>query len=395
MYIDLSSQPLPKIYMRKGRECYLDPIRKKLIYVTPEETVRQQVISHLLYDLNVPADMICVEENLSHYGIKSTRRTDITIKCYTDEGDLIPIAVIECKAPSVGLVDKVAEQLSFYSDTLGCDYAMMINGLEYECFHYNYETEQYDGLEELPNYSDMLENKYTILEPEPEQSRPTFEEIGEIFRENPAAFDIEISPTTEYNLACAAFNLLACLFDTDHKLPCRQYELFNLIEDYGVRRLTYGNASGGVFYGPYRSFLIERNGSTEFVSFGFSVYGRTEKPDCWRTALNVAIDNEKDSHHALQLSIDNNVVFRNKIVTFYHNGRIAIGNKGSGKVSELRSFIATRYPQIIDGNRFNLGKLTYDRNWNLDDKEVIELIENLISYALIRDEYRDFVKTHR
>ena len=395
MYIDLSSQPLPKIYMRKGRECYLDPIRKKLIYVTPEETVRQQVISHLLYDLNVPADMICVEENLSHYSIKSTRRTDITIKCYTDEGDLIPIAVIECKAPSVGLVDKVAEQLSFYSDTLGCDYAMMINGLEYECFHYNYKTEQYDGLEKLPNYSDMLENKYTLLEPEPEQSRPTFEEIGEIFRENPAAFDIEISPTTEYNLACAAFNLLACLFDTDHKLPCRQYELFNLIEDYGVRRLTYGNASGGVFYGPYRSFLIERNGSTEFVSFGFSVYGRTEKPDCWRTALNVAIDNEKDSHHALQLSIDNNVVFRNKIVTFYHNGRIAIGNKGSGKVSELLSFIATRYPQIIDGNRFNLGKLTYDRNWNLDDKEVIELIENLISYALIRDEYRDFVKTHR
>ena len=52
MYIDLSKQPLPKIYTRKGRECYLDPIRKKLIYITPEETVRQQVISHLLYDLN-------------------------------------------------------------------------------------------------------------------------------------------------------------------------------------------------------------------------------------------------------------------------------------------------------------------------------------------------------
>ena len=72
MFLDLSVQPLPKVYMRKNKECYLDPIRKKLIYITPEETVRQQVISHLLYDLKVPADMISVKEHLSHYGVNSS-----------------------------------------------------------------------------------------------------------------------------------------------------------------------------------------------------------------------------------------------------------------------------------------------------------------------------------
>lgn len=310
MYIDLAKQPLPKIYTRKGRECYLDPIRKKLIYITPEETVRQKVISHLLYDLDVPADMISVEENLSHYGIKSIRRTDITIKCLTKDGDLIPVAVIECKAPGIGLGDKVAEQLSFYSDTLGCDYAMMINDIEFQCYHYNEATQRYDLLEKLPCYADILENKYTIQPVEEQPPRPAFEEISKIFKENPAAYDMEISPATEHNLACAAFNLLTCLFDDDHKFPCRQYGAFNLIEDYGVRMLTYGNAGGGMFYGPYRSFLIERNSSTEFVSFGFSTYGRTEKPDSWKTALNVAIDNEKESHHALQLSIDDNVTVK-------------------------------------------------------------------------------------
>lgn len=395
MYIDLSLQPLPKVYTRKGKECYLDPIRQKLIYITPEETVRQQVISHLLYDLKVPADMISVEENLAHYGIKSIRRTDITIKCLTKEGDLIPIAVIECKAPGIGLGDKVAEQLSFYSDTLGCDYAMMINDIEYQCFHYNEDTQQYDLVEALPCYEDMLENKYTIQPLEEQPERPTFEEIGKIFKENPAAYDLEISPTTDYFLACASFNLLACLFDTDHKLPCRQYDAFNLIEDYGVRFLSYGNAGGGVFYGPYRSFLIERNGSTEFVSFAFSVYGRSEKPGSWKTALNVAIDNEKESHHALQLSIDDNVVYQNGKVIFYHSGRIAVGNKGSGKVSELRAFVEARCPKIIADNRFNLGVLKYDRNWTLDDSEVVDLMENLISYALIRDEYRAYVKEKR
>ena len=45
---------LPPIYKRNGKDCYLDPIRKKLIYITPEETVRQKTISYLLDELGVP-----------------------------------------------------------------------------------------------------------------------------------------------------------------------------------------------------------------------------------------------------------------------------------------------------------------------------------------------------
>lgn len=30
---------LPPIYHRNGKDCYLDPIRQKLIYITPEERV--------------------------------------------------------------------------------------------------------------------------------------------------------------------------------------------------------------------------------------------------------------------------------------------------------------------------------------------------------------------
>jgi len=54
MVIDFSKEALPPIYERNGRKCYLDPIREKLIYITPEETVRQQVISYLLNKLNIP-----------------------------------------------------------------------------------------------------------------------------------------------------------------------------------------------------------------------------------------------------------------------------------------------------------------------------------------------------
>ena len=47
MKINIENQKLPPIYKRNGKDCYLDPIREKLIYITPEETVRQYIISYL------------------------------------------------------------------------------------------------------------------------------------------------------------------------------------------------------------------------------------------------------------------------------------------------------------------------------------------------------------
>ena len=395
MYIDLSAQPLPKIYIRKGRECYLDPIRKKLIYITPEETVRQQVLSYLINDLKVPVGMISVEDHLSHYGLKTSLRADIIIKCYTKNDELIPIAVIECKAPGVGLGEKTANQMLDYSDLLGCDYAMMINGEEFFCYYYVEQEERYIQINSLPNYKDMLSDKFVAFEPGEFPERIPYNEIPEYLKNNIDELSFDISDKTEHGLACAAFNLLEGILSPYHRMPAGQYQIFRLLEDYGVRMLSYGNAGGGVFYGPYRSFLIERNGSTEFVSIGFSTYGSFSNPEVCKTAMNIAIDNEKASHHSLQLVIDDNLRYIGNRFTFYHHGRIAVGNKGSGKVSELREFVAARYSQIISGKQFNLGTLLYDRDWELDDPEVIKLMENLMSYALVRVEYRAFVKAMR
>lgn len=395
MYIDLSKQPLPKIYKRNGKECYLDPIRKKLIFITPEETVRQKVLAYIINELKVPMEMISVEDHLSHYGIKSSLRADILIKCFTKEDELIPIAVIECKAPGIGLGEKTANQMLEYSDLMGCDYAMMINGEEYFCYYYLEQEEKYIQINALPTYKDMLSDKFTAFEPGEFPDRIPYDKISGWLKDNLDEYSTDISPKTEHNLACASFNLLEGTLNPRHKMPVGQYKMFRLIEDYGVRMLSYGNAGGGIFYGPYRSFLIEKDGSTEFVSIGFSTYGSFSNPDVCKTALNIAIDNEKDSHHSLQLVIDDNVRYVGNRFTFYHHGKIAVGNKGSGKVSELREFINSRYPQIISGNQFNLGTLVYDRNWELDDLEVIKLIENLISYALVRDEYRSFLKSQR
>ena len=371
---------LPPIYKRNGKECYLDPIRKKLIYITPEETVRQRVVAYLMQILGVPADMLIVESHLAHYKLESKRRADIVIHAVNEEGMLYPVGIVECKAPGVGLDESVGDQLCDYCDSLGADYAMMVNDIECFCFHYEEKKKQYVQIDQLPSYKDMLNGKFEIRNLGDLPERIPYNEIPQFLTDNADEVGADISPKTPRNLAHAAFNLLEGLLDTRHKMSAKQYALFSLIEDYGVRQLSYGNAGGGVFYGLYRSFIIEYKGNTEIVSIGFSPYGSFANPDLEKTAMVVAIDTDDDSHHALQFSIDDNLMQRGETYTFYHHGRIAVGNKGSGKVSELMAFVAERYPQIIDGKRFNLGSLEYTKDWSLNDTDVEKLIENIISH---------------
>ena len=135
---------------------------------------------------------------------------------------------------------------------------------------------------------------------------------------------------------------------------------------------------------------MEYNGNTEFVSIGVSTYISNSRPDIVKTVINVAIDDEKKSHHSLQLVVDDNVKIINNRFYFYHNGRIGISNIGSGKVSELKAFVDELYPKILIDDELYLGSLEHNRLWDMEDTAFSKLIVNLISYALIRDEYRKY-----
>lgn len=175
------------------------------------------------------------------------------------------------------------------------------------------------------------------------------------------------------NIAVPMYNLLEGLLDTRVKMPIGNYGLFELVEDYGVRMISYGNASGGKFFGPYRSFLVKVGENTEFYSISITTYCKSTNPEKVKTCICVAHDDEKESHHALQLVADDNLVVDGDNIDFYHNGRIAIGNIGSGKIDELRSFVIERYPQIVLGKSFFLGRLVHNRLWQLDDPEIIKV----------------------
>ncbi len=382
---DITSQKEPRVYPRGDSNCYIDPIRDKLICVTPEETVRQKVISYLLKMMKIPKQMLDVEAALVDYKVRSPRRADILILT-EDEETRFPIAVIECKAPEVAIDDRGIAQVWDYCRKLYAEYAVITNGYDFRFFHY--DGDGFEEMDDLPSYEEMLEGEvYGYTPPKPFRRIP-FNKIS-FFVDKMEEYNRFLATYSSTAIKKIAVNLYECFMDTDHKMPAGKYKLFTLLEDYGVRNLSYGNNSGGTYNGNYRSFLIKYHRSTAFVSFGIQAFSSNE------TILCVAIDDDKSPHHSLQQSLGKNLIVDGRTIGFYHNGAIAVGNIGSGKVDDLRKVVKRRHSQILGEKGFNLGELTFDRQWKFDDEEVVEWAENMISYALIRDEFRDMLKNKK
>ena len=152
----------------------------------------------------------------------------------------------------------------------------------------------------------------------------------------------------------------------------------------------------------FKSQFIEMFGKLDSNTKHYPIKKLSEIADYWNGLTYKPTDIVQDGTGILvsrssniqngAVSFDDNVQVVNNKVTFYHSGRIAVGNRGSGKIDELRMFVEERYPKIIEGKRFHLGTLINDHLWNIDQPDVIEVIANCISYALIRDEYREYVK---
>lgn len=383
---ELQGMPLPRIYKRNGADCFLDPYREKLISVTPEEYVRQRVAIWLEKKLSVPNRVIIVEQHLAHYGLQNRDRADIVIHRDTGE-EMFPIAVVECKAENVFISDATVQQVIRYADAMGCDYIFLTNGIEMQCYKYDETQKQYFELGDMPTYSDMLSGKANYMPFISPPVRPTLEQIYDSAIQQRYIDEWVIGSATEKRIIPYIVNLFECFMDTTHHLPKEKISGFTLVKDYGVRMMSYGNASGYNYFAPYRSFLIcDNKGNHQFVSLGFNAYGND------KTILCVAIDDYKKSHHALQLLVDAYMNVQNHAITFWHNGRIAVGHQGSGKTSELKNLISQKYPQILQNEKIMLGNVPANKMLYLDDTGMTDFVYNLINYALLRDEYRSIIK---
>jgi len=146
----LNLPPYPfKISDDNGQLTLFDEIRKKHIVITPEEWVRQHFVQYLINQKKYPKTLIKLEGGLRLNGM--AKRTDIVV--FNNTGD--KILMIECKAPSVNIDQKVFDQIARYNMTHKIALLAVSNGLQHYYSRIDFEKQAYKFIPELPAYDEL------------------------------------------------------------------------------------------------------------------------------------------------------------------------------------------------------------------------------------------------
>jgi hypothetical protein len=124
-----------------------DILRRKQVILTPEEWVRQHFLHYLINTLHYPKSLISIERGTNYNQLR--KRTDLCV--YDNLGK--PHMLIECKAATVPVTQEVVKQVSVYNQTIQAKFVVITNGLTHYCWQVDFETRQFNPLQEIPVYS--------------------------------------------------------------------------------------------------------------------------------------------------------------------------------------------------------------------------------------------------
>ncbi len=144
--------PAAKLNIRRNPDNSLsvfDVLRKKWVIITPEEWVRQHFTTWLYSEKGYPQSIMANEIGIS---LNATRRRCDTV---VFSRSLKPLVVVEYKAPSVVITQKVFDQIARYNIVLNAPYLIVSNGLSHYCCRFS--SGSYSFLKDIPSF-DELEN---------------------------------------------------------------------------------------------------------------------------------------------------------------------------------------------------------------------------------------------
>ncbi len=139
-----------KVKSEDGKFLIFDEIRKKYVALTPEESVRQHMLSFLVYEKKYPISLIAVESAIIVN--KLLRRCDIVL--YNNSGR--PVMIVECKAPTIKISQDTFNQIAAYNLKLKVDLLVVSNGLQHYCCSMDYINSSWQFLKEIPDYSGIV-----------------------------------------------------------------------------------------------------------------------------------------------------------------------------------------------------------------------------------------------
>ena len=126
-----------------------DILRRRYVALTPEEWVRQHFVHWLVGHKGYPAALMANEVALG-IGDKRLRADSVLY-----DRQLRPRMIIEYKAPTIQITQRVFDQIAAYNMLLHVDYLVVSNGLDHYCCRINYESRTYEFLPDVPGYNEI------------------------------------------------------------------------------------------------------------------------------------------------------------------------------------------------------------------------------------------------
>ncbi|MBI3137959.1 MAG: type I restriction enzyme HsdR N-terminal domain-containing protein [Sphingobacteriales bacterium] len=115
-------EPAFRVKEEEGKKFIFDTIRKKWLLLTPEEWVRQNMVSYFVQVMGYPSSLIALEKEIQ-LG-ERIKRFDILVYNKAHQ----PWLMVECKAPEIKLDEPVLQQVLRYHLGVPVSYLVITNG---------------------------------------------------------------------------------------------------------------------------------------------------------------------------------------------------------------------------------------------------------------------------
>lgn len=134
----------------EGNLKVFDPIRKKLLMLTPEEFVRQNFVRWISEAYGYPNSLIANEVEIQFNGMK--RRCDSVIY----DRQCNPLIIVEYKAPDVAITQSTFDQIVRYNMELRAKYLIISNGVNHYCCKIDYIRNTYNFIPVIPRFEEAI-----------------------------------------------------------------------------------------------------------------------------------------------------------------------------------------------------------------------------------------------
>ena len=377
--INLDKYDNPTVYIHENEECYIDKVNNTIRIKNPEEYVRQKFIEFLHEKMQVPYCAIKTEVNVEN----SDKRMDIVVYALKKSKKII-LLIIECKSFDKILNDDVYVQVVEYCQLSNHNLALVTNGRYLDLFEIC-EDEYLRSFDEVPTYAMLLDEKNLTHIKKGEYQRHPYEKLHymatykDVYRKKVIGNDM---PT---ELISPIINLYEALMDTSHKLPKVDIDELLLELDAGISEQTI-ELSAQVT-SEYRTIYFKRNGQLDVI------YLTIQKLD--NTTLTVSRINNRSLHNSLELNLLRHASLEGDYLHITHDGTINVGLNRCTSKKSLLNYVKKHSQLKFDKSRVLLAKLDVSHLLYMDNGDMVEFISNIIEYALIRDEYRNYMKNIR